>query len=257
MYNLATQILQPYTLMLLGLAAAAGWAWRRKNTRCPALSLAGIILGLLLFLSTPLAGFLALRSVEGSSLPADVVPQPQDTIVVLSGSLQCVDDVGEQVCVGQETMFRCYHAARLYRRAGRCRMLLTGGKVDSLESGPTLAAAMRDFLLELGIKREDMILEEQSSTTFENASLSKNHLDSTKDASIFLVTDAAHMPRAVYCFETQGVNVIPAPCNYRTRRPQLSAQFFLPSTKGMDAVNDATHEWLGLLWYRLRTLGQS
>ena len=70
------------------------------------------------------------------------------------------------------------------------------------------------------------------------------------------VTDAAHMPRAVYCFETQGVNVIPAPCNYRARRLQLSAQIVLPSIKGMDAVNDATHEWLGLLWYRLRTLGQ-
>ena len=257
MYHFVVQILQPYTLLLLGLAGTAGWAWRRKTTRHRALLLAGILVGLLYFLSTPLAGFLALRSLEGPYLSADVAPQERDTIVVLSGSMLRDDDSGERVRVGPDTFYRCYHAVELYKKTGRCRLLLTGGKVDFSEPGPPLAKVMRDFVIELGVQPSDVVVEEKSSTTWENASFSKDLLGHTNNERVFLVTDATHMPRAQYCFQSYGVTVIPAPCSFRTRRLVWSSKTLLPSTGGMEGVNYAAHEWLGLVWYRLRSLGRT
>ncbi len=257
MYSLVAQILKPYTLFLLALAGAALWAWWSKNLRRRALLLACSLLGLLFCLSTPLAGFLALRSLEGPDLPAAVVPLPRDTIVVLSGSMQRDDDAGTQLRPGPDTYGRCHHAVHLYKRAGGCRLLLSGGRVDFPEPSPTLAQVMRDFVIELGVQPGDIVLEEQSSTTLENATFSKGFVQDPKEARVFLVTDAAHMPRSVYCFQTQGVGVIPAPCNYQARRMQFSAKTLLPSVEGINAVSYAAHEWLGLAWYHLRFLGKT
>ncbi len=257
MYHLVAQILQPYTLLLLGLVGAALWTWRRKNSRRHALLLASSLLGLLFFLSTPLAGFLALRSLEGPDLSAEVVPQPRDTIVVLGGSRQRDDEAGTQVRVGPDTFYRCYHAVQLYKKAGRCRLVLSGGKVDFSEPGPSLARVMRDFVMELGVQPGDVVLEEQSSTTRENATFSAGLLGNPKASRVFLVTDAAHMPRAGYCFQALGVTVIPAPCNCQARRLDFSAKTLLPSLEGIYKVNYAAHEWLGLAWYHLRSLGRA
>ena len=113
---------------------------------------------------------------------------------------------------------------------------------------------MRDFVVELGVQPSDVVLEEKSTTTLENASFSIHLLDNRQDSRVFLVTDAAHMPRAVYCFQSHGITVIPAPCNFRSRQLEWSCKCFLPSLEGMEDVNYAAHEWLGLAWYRLRTL---
>ena len=254
MYYVVAQILQPYTLLILGLVGAAGWYWRHKNTRRGALLLACVLLGLLYGLSTRLAGFLAMRSLEGGYMSAAVAPQPHDTIVVLSGSLQRDSEVDAQVRVGPDTLYRCYHAVQLYKLAGQCRLLLAGGKVDHSQPGSTLAEAMRGFVIELGVQPGDVVLEEKSTTTLENASFSMPLLNNRQDSRVFLVTDAAHMPRAVYCFQSQGITVIPAPCNFRSRQLELSSKSFLPSLGGMEDVNYAAHEWLGLAWYRLRSL---
>jgi uncharacterized SAM-binding protein YcdF (DUF218 family) len=256
MYHFAAQLLQPYTLLLLALAGVLVLAWRRQESRRATLLLTTILLGLLLLLSTPLAGFLALRSLEGRAVTAEIAPGQNDIIVVLSGSLQRDDDAGTHVRVGPDTFYRCYHAAGLYKRAGRCRLLLTGGKVDFSEPGPTLARAMKDFVIELGVQPDDVVLEEQSSTTYQNAAFSKKLLGNTNDARIFLVTDAAHMVRAEYCFQTLGVTVIPAPCNYRAPQLTLSVESLMPSVEGMDNVTYAAHEWLGLAWYRVCSLGK-
>jgi uncharacterized SAM-binding protein YcdF (DUF218 family) len=257
MYQLLAPILQPYTLLVLGIVSAAGWAWMRKKTRRPALVVAAILVGLLYLLSTPLAGFVALRSLEETPSLPGVKLHPRDTIVVLSGSVLKDNDAGDEARVGSDTFYRCYHAAKIYKSHGPCRVLLSGGKVDFSDPGPTLAKVMRDFVLELGVHASDVVLEEQSSTTFENASYSKDMLESGEENRIFLVTDAAHMPRAQYCFQAQGITVIPTACNYRARRLEWSVRTLLPSVDGIDAVNDVAHEWLGLIWYRLRYFGKT
>jgi uncharacterized SAM-binding protein YcdF (DUF218 family) len=252
MYKLVVQLLDPFTFLLLGLAAATVCQWRRQKPRSWGLKIAGSVVGIIIIVSTPLAGDLALASLESSVLPAEGVPGRADSIVVLSAGLRFDDEAGESARLDESSMNRCLQAARLYRQAGRCRIILTGGKLDPNEPGPTYAAAMRDFLRELGIPLDDMLLEEKASSTFENALFTRPILDRDGTGRVWLVTDASHMPRARGCFRALGIDVLPAPCNYLSRGWRLESTSFLPSSSGAARFSRASHEWLGRIWYRLR-----
>jgi uncharacterized SAM-binding protein YcdF (DUF218 family) len=64
----------------------------------------------------------------------------------------------------------------------------------------------------------------------------------------WLVTSAFHMPRAIASFRARGINVIAWPTDYS------SAGGWLPpdAAGNLNRLDWATHEWLGLLYYRLR-----
>src|SRR6266480_3533880 len=117
MYAFIVQLLEPYTFLLVGLSTAMACAWRAQRPRGRALRLASVLLTFLLLLSTPVAGHLALGSLEWSYPRTTAVPEPNDTIVVLSANVVVEDDAGRQFRLGQATYERCHYAAKLYRQA--------------------------------------------------------------------------------------------------------------------------------------------
>jgi uncharacterized SAM-binding protein YcdF (DUF218 family) len=185
-------------------------------------------------------------------LPAGNHPAPGDTIVVLSAGLHVDDEEGQRVRLDEASMQRCLTGRRLYRDAGRCAVLLTGGKVDWDTPGPTFAAAMRDFMLQLGVRADDIVMEEKASTTYENALFSAPLLNRTGKGRIWLVTNASHMNRAERCFRKAGIDVVPVPCDYSERGFEFESTTLLPSSHTAAHVSRAAHEWLGRAWYRLR-----
>lgn len=251
MYRFTVYLLQPYSLLLLSLTAALVWMWFRPAVRRGGLAVASALMGLLYMLSTPLVGYLAIGSLEWRTPLSNAVPSPGDTIVVLSGSVLVDDEAGTQYRIGPDTFYRCLHAVKLYRSSGGCRVVVSGGKVDWTKPGPTLAGTMREFLLEQGISDADIVMEEKSSTTYENALHIKPLLKAPGDQKTLLVTDRMHMHRAELCFRAQGIAVIPSPCNPRAGAFDPSLEMLFPSPRGMEAVHEAVHEWLGLGWYQL------
>jgi uncharacterized SAM-binding protein YcdF (DUF218 family) len=69
---------------------------------------------------------------------------------------------------------------------------------------------------------------------------------------IILVTSAWHMPRSVWCFESQGFNVIPAPTDYITSQQAYDLRSFVPRWTVFSDSGQALHEYLGLFWYHLK-----
>jgi uncharacterized SAM-binding protein YcdF (DUF218 family) len=252
MYHMLVRLLEPYTFLLLCLITAAAWGWRRQRPRTRPLIATTFLLSALAILSLPVTGHLAMRSLEASYPPNDRVPARGDTLLVLSAGLVFDDSAGQRARLDHESTVRCLHAVRLYERAGGCRMLLSGGKGDWTVRGPTLAATMRDFVVALGVRPDDIVLEEKSSTTYENAVYSRALLSEDPDERIWLVTEASHMNRAERCFRKLGVEVIPAPCDHQAAYWKSSVRAFLPSEAGLSQITRASHEWLGRLWYRLR-----
>lgn len=250
MYRLVVRLLEPYTFLIVLLALSQILVWRRQRPRGRALIASTVVLGLVWTVSMPMTAHLALGSLEWSYPPGTEAPAPGDTIVVLGGDL--IVDADQEARLGGSTFQRCHHAQRLYQRAGGCRIIVSGGKPDWAQPGPTLAEAMRDFFLRSGVRTDDLILEDKSATTFENACRSRDLLETMDHNRVWLVTDAVHMNRAERCFRLQGVDVTSAPCDHQTLQFELRVTTFLPAASAIAGVNQAAHEWLGLLWYRLR-----
>jgi len=250
-YRLAVYLAHPYTLALglLWLATARLWFRRRKTRARLTLLIAALVL--LTAISMPAVAYLAVGTLEWSYPLDRQLPEDPQVIVVLGGGTLLLDESGEHAIAAGDRMVRCLEAARLYHALGRCPVLVTGGKVDPDEPGPTIARAMGDLLLSLGVRPEDLILEESSTSTYENAVESRSLLEQRGLERVVLVTDAMHMYRASRCFAAQGVEVTPSPCNQRAAYFQWSAGSFAPSPGGLMGVGAAAHEWLGIAWYWL------
>jgi uncharacterized SAM-binding protein YcdF (DUF218 family) len=66
-----------------------------------------------------------------------------------------------------------------------------------------------------------------------------------------LVTSSYHMPRAMGVFRAAGFPVEAYPVDWRTRGPQDALRPFTSLGAGLERVDTATREWVGLLVYWL------
>jgi uncharacterized SAM-binding protein YcdF (DUF218 family) len=207
---------------------------------------------LLSVLSTPVASYLALGTLEWPYPPLEERPKEIEAIVVLSGYIRMSDEAGgNQVELGVDTLYRCIKTSEAYKQGKPCPVLVSGGKIDLSSPGPPLAEPMREFLLELGVNDRDILVESRSRNTNENAIEACRLLDTLGLHRILLVTDAAHLKRAVGCFRKQGFEVVPCGCRYRARQMTWSVGSFLPTPSAAEGFGEAWHEWLGLAWYGL------
>jgi uncharacterized SAM-binding protein YcdF (DUF218 family) len=252
MYRFLVELLQPYPLLLLfsGLVLASLWRkCREARGRLGVLTLAFVALTLL---STPAVSCLALGSLEWQYPPAEQRPADAEVIVVLAGGVIPPGGTPGRAELDEDTIRRCRHAARLYRQGKPCPVLVSGGKVDPDTEAPPCAYLMRDFLVQLGVREPDVLVEDGSRTTYENAVETVKVLNARGLRRAVLVTDAVDLFRAVRCFRKQGAEPVASASWYRASRLEGSLFDYLPSPAAVVGCQRAWHEWLGALWYRLR-----
>ena len=91
--------------------------------------------------------------------------------------------------------------------------------------------------------------ETRSRTTAENAVMSAAILKEAGVSRIVLVTQAFHMPRAVRLFRSAGLEVIPAPTDFKTDDDaSIGFGSLIPRASAMQNSYYALHEWLGIAW---------
>ncbi len=152
-------------------------------------------------------------SLERQYIPEGELPQA-DAIVLLGGGTEPKTEPRRTVEFNGAGD-RVYYAATLYHEGKAPSILASGGRLPweaSPDSPP--AVEMSVILQALGVPQEAIWLEPGSRNTEENAAFSAPILQEQGVESILLVTSAMHMPRAVYLFELQGFEVIPAPTDF-------------------------------------------
>ena len=219
---------------------------RRRSRRNVLVGLAALV-GLFLWSwppSTALFAYTLERRYPITRIPAG----DAEAIVVLGANVYAPDASQPEPLPGYSTFLRCQRAAWLYRNWKTLPVLASGG-VSS--SGVVIADVMRQALLEAGVPDSMIWTERASRSTYENALFTARFLQSKQIHRIALVTEAYHMPRSVECFRKQGIDVVPAGCNYRYL--QFTGQWseFFPSPRMIGFNEDSLHEWIGLGWYRL------
>jgi uncharacterized SAM-binding protein YcdF (DUF218 family) len=154
--------------------------------------------------------------------------------------------------LADDTRLRCLYAAELYRQGPACPILVSGGKVDREAPGPAHARVMAEFLQTQGVPAADLIIEDTSRTTYENAVESGRELKRRRLDKIILVVDAVDMCRAARCFTRQEIEVTAAACHYRARPFEFSALTLVPNVGAVRNCERVGHEWVGVVWYWCR-----
>jgi len=241
----AAALLPPLLLVIL---LAAGLILHRRRPR-QAMSLILLATAALYALSTPWVGGLLQKSLEVSSPVSPAQLQTADAIVVLAGGRRsnAVEYGGDTL--NGISLERLRYAAILHRASG-LPILATGGKPGS---GSTLGEGrLMQHILQSEYGIPTRWVEDAALTTWDNARLSAPLLKQAGVRRIVLVTHAWHLRRAVPLFEAQGLSVIPAGTQFSgTRIDSLFA--LLPTPAGLRDSSFALHEWLGILWYKLRS----
>jgi uncharacterized SAM-binding protein YcdF (DUF218 family) len=244
MRNMLAALVLPPTglvvLMVVGLAMR--WRWPRFGMTVNVVALVALIVTGMPVVSYNL--MIALEQGLPMTPPADHPPQ---AIVVLSAEMvrSPKDKLG--VRPGLLTLDRLRTAAALHRSSG-LPILVSGG--DGQADLPPLAVMMRQSL-EDDFRVPVKWTEDRSTDTWENARFSADILKKDGITSIYLVTHAWHMKRALLAFRGTGLVVTAAPTAID---PPLQYDLgdFLPRAGGWQTGYYAAHEWIGYLWYETR-----
>ncbi|MHB2249990.1 YdcF family protein [Pseudomonas fitomaticsae] len=242
------QLLLPPGLLLLLLLAA--WWLRRSRPRlaglCFALGFGGFWL-----MSLPVVVQWGAKALEREPPLAreawTSLAQRADAIVVLGsgrerGDLAWGED--QPTGVGLE---RQRYAARLAKASGL--PILTSGGLH-YGTPPTEAKLMADSL------RDDFGVtvrwqEGESRTTWENAEFSAKVLLPEGVKRIVLVTQAWHMPRAVWSYQQAGFEVVPAPVGFLGTDNARPFGGWLPEFKSIWQSGQLMNEAVGQIGYSL------
>src|SRR5262249_18220224 len=112
---------------------------------------------------------------------------------------------------------RMWLAADLYRDKVAPRIIAAGGGYEANPNDPatTEAAAMRQFLPDLGVPADAIVEEAKSINTIENI---RNVRAMVGDKRVALVTSAYHMPRALQLAALARLEVLAFPTDFRSLR---------------------------------------
>jgi uncharacterized SAM-binding protein YcdF (DUF218 family) len=121
-----------------------------------------------------------------------------------------------------------------------------------------VAEVMADFLGLLGIPTNSIITEIRSENTHDHGRYLYPILKDRGFKRVLLVTSATHMPRSMAVFRKQcpGIEFIPAPTDFRIIDLELpwyrELVSLLPTPIAYVQFSETIHEYLGILYYRLR-----
>jgi uncharacterized SAM-binding protein YcdF (DUF218 family) len=246
-----TQLAMPLgTAALCALLGIAALALRREAIAVVLLA-AGI--GWVWFWSIPGVSHWLRSSLENRYPPVAVAELPSaDAIVVLGGGMGVAAPPRRTPDLGAAAD-RVWHAARLYQAGKAPTILLSGGALPWLHARGLETDAMSEFLRDLGVPRDRLILEQRGNTTRGNALETKRLIDAAGMARILLVTSALHMARADASFRAVGIEAIPAATDHEILIASAPTWLdWLPDAGALDGSSRAVKEYLGLWVYRLR-----
>jgi uncharacterized SAM-binding protein YcdF (DUF218 family) len=226
-----------YLLFLTGLVArfiprTRGWSW--------ALLASGALITLTFSLGQTAAALSSPLEYRWPAVRDAQAHREARSIVVLSA--WAADDPALPVTgqLNASAAYRVLMALELHRQRPELDIIVSGGDVTARVMGAALTAA--------GVPAERVRLETRSRTTAESA---EQLAPLVGDAPFLLVTSAGHMHRSLAALERRGLRAIPAPTDHQMPRDWREAEL-VPRPGSLQSSDLAVHEYLGMLWYRLR-----
>lgn len=242
-------LLSPLGLGLLStVVLAVAWARLPRALRWLGLGVA-VTCGVLL---TPFGANALLGTLEQRVPASPDCAVPPHTVVVLAGGFDAEPDGdADSGALSGASLRRLLAGVALWRRTPGAALVLSGGGPYPIRETDVLGPVAE----QLGVPAAALRRERNSRTTWENAEY-LSALEPPLPAAVWLVTSAAHLPRALVAFRAFGFE----PCAYASDREYVApggAGYFLPQGSALRKSELAIHELIGELVYRWRAWRRS
>ena len=145
-----------------------------------------------------------------------------------------------------EAADRMTEAIRLYRMRRIKKMLVSGDQAINIFRGKTYAPYFLDYMVQMGVNRQDIILEQKAMTTRENISLIKEIISKYDHPRILLITSGWHLRRSMKGFKASGLNLVPYGVDVPSRDQFYSWNELLPSWNAAVKWQALIHEFVGM-----------
>jgi uncharacterized SAM-binding protein YcdF (DUF218 family) len=255
--KIISAFLEPATAAMALLALGLVLLWHGRRQRA-GLVVATIGFGLLVLGTSRFVANATLVPLEDrhpplyprSALEAAIAKagEKPEWIVVLGGGETADARVPANDQLSDSGLSRVIEGIRLLREVPGTKLLLSGGVGnDRIGKHADRLAAVATML---GVRPEEMELDRSAWDTEQEA---KNIASRLGKTPFFLVTSAFHMPRAAGLFRKAGTNPIPAPTHHMSLdEPGVTFNQFFPSPSALGDLAAGWHEYLGILWSKLR-----
>ena len=171
-----------------------------------------------------------------------------DVVIVLGGGMKDdVPDFSGNSALNSAGLERVFAAARIVKKK-KIPIITSGGAVFSRKAESEVA---KRFLMDIGISGDEIIVENKSRDTYENALFSRKICLERGFNRVVVVTSAFHMPRTAMIFKKVGFeDIVYYPTGYRTsKKPKYYFTDFLPGD--MQNLSVAIKEYIGLAYYKI------
>ncbi|GKU27241.1 hypothetical protein CFOLD11_40680 [Clostridium folliculivorans] len=248
-FKLIANLILPPGCFILLLIIWAALQYRREK-KIPKLVL--IVAALIYITSIPLTANFLIHSLEYKFNPPSKLNG--DVIVMLGGGATLSSpDISGIGSLSGSSANRLLTTSRLYNKT-KLPIIISGGSVYG-ESGSEAEIAKRQ-LIDLGINEKDIIAEDKSRTTTENAIYTSKIMKENNFSKPILVTSAFHMDRSIMNFTIANIkNTLPYPADYFTNtKLTIGLRSFIPNASSFDTTVIALHEYLGMLQLSIKTI---
>jgi uncharacterized SAM-binding protein YcdF (DUF218 family) len=154
-----------------------------------------------------------------------------------------------------ETADRFIQPLLLYKKGMVKKLLITGGNVNikGLKIDVTQESKkVKEVLIAMGVKPEDIYLEENARNTHENAVNTKQMLKPFLKERMVLVTSAMHMPRAEACYLKEGFLIDSFPADIKKKdTPSGILDQIIPQERNLAKFAELVREITGYVIYQI------
>lgn len=149
---------------------------------------------------------------------------------------------------------RIWQALDLYKKGKIKKIFISGKSGYVTERGLEEASQFRSVLINWGIPKDDILIENISRNTHENAVETNKVLKNHSELNTFLlITSGTHMKRSLGCFNKVGLQCDPFSTDLYTSPTNhyYWDQYLVPNVSNFDDWNKLIKEWVGYISYKL------
>ena len=238
-------VLSPFFWLMLCIGLYLFWKNQRWKT-----TLKWVSLGIFLFFSNSVIFSLFCSTWEYPGLKEQDLKQ-HDVAIVLGGMSEYNNDL--KTLSIRRPADRIFQAITLYKKGKVKKILISGDSGHLSDRGLHEARQMKEILVGWGIPETDIITEEKSVNTHENARNTCKLLRTSypEMKSFVLVTSGLHMRRALGCFQKEGLQCTPYPTDLYTNQTRsfFWDQYLIPNVHNFSLWQDLLKEMVGYLTY--------